>query len=755
MNKRKLVVVGNGMAGVRAVEEILKIQPDKFEITIFGKEPHPNYNRILLSKVLQGDTTVESITLNDWSWYEANEITLYTGEPVVQINTNQKYVVTSKERLVPYDELILATGSLPFMLPLPGAKKEGVTAFRDIYDCEKMVKASQKYEKAIVIGGGLLGLEAARGLLNLGMKVDVVHIGDYIMDRQLDPVAARMLQRELEEQGMNFLLQKHSSEITGHKRVKGIRFSDGSWREADLIVMAVGVRPNTGVAAGTDIEVNRAIVVDDYMRTNIPHIYAVGECAEHRGFVYGLVAPLYEQGKALAAALCDQEHPGYQGSVLSTQLKVSGVDVFSTGEFMDSDETQSMQWIDGIHNTYKKIVIRDGKIAGAVLFGDISEGARLLGMIQKKTSYKVLEREMAQGNDSKDEQIAAMADHNIVCACNGVSKGKIIEVVCEQSLESVEDVKACTKASGSCGGCRPVVADILDFIKRNGAEKEIEKEPICACTNAEHGDVIQAVQHYPNDSDAQLMSRLGWESDGGCDVCRPALHYYMSVHSNLIPDIVEERAADGTYMAAPRMYGGITGAEQLRVIADVVEKYNIPLVKLAAGPRMELYGIEEQAISDVRKALSSAVFPCGTGLRAVGTCAGIRYAKHALHDSLTLGMQLEERLESFIFPTELTIAISSGLDDEAEAHGENIGLIGAPGGWELYISGERLYVAMKPEEAVQMTEALLTYYRISAFYGEKMDSWAERLGLTLIREEMLRRKRRESSVQNQQAAAAL
>ncbi|MCP3763032.1 nitrite reductase large subunit NirB [Domibacillus sp. A3M-37] len=755
MSKRKLVVIGNGMAGVRTVEEILAIHPDKFEITIFGKEPHPNYNRILLSKVLQGDTTVESITLNDWSWYEAHQITLYTGEPVIQINTGQKYVVTLKNQIVPYDELIIATGSLPFMLPLPGAKKEGVTAFRDIYDCEKMVETSKKYNKAIVIGGGLLGLEAARGLLNLGMQVDVVHIGEYIMDRQLDPAAARMLQKELEEQGMNFLLQKNSAEITGHKRVKGLRFSDGSWREADLIVMAVGVRPNTEVVAGTDIETNRAILVDDYMRTNIPNVYAVGECAEHRGFVYGLVAPLYEQGKALAATLCGQEHAGYQGSVLSTQLKVSGVDVFSSGEFMDSDETQSLQWFDGIKNTYKKIIVRDKKVTGAVLFGDISEGAKLLGMIQKKTDYAVLEKEMSSGSSNKDELIASMADHDIVCACNGVSKGTIVSAVCEQELESVDHIKACTKASSSCGGCRPVVTDILDFIKRNGAETGTAKEAICACTGADHLDIIEAIQLCPNESREQIMKRLYWKNDTGCGICRPALLYYMGMHSSELPDIVEEQTADGTYMTAPRMYGGVTGAEQLRKIADVVEKYEIPLVKLVPGPRMGLYGIEPDSIAAVRAELSAAAPLYGEELRAVGTCAGIRYAKGALQDSISLGRQLEQKLESFVFPARITLAVSSNLNDEAKSLREEVGLIGAPGGWELYTAGERLYVTMEQEDAIRMTETLLSYYRESAFYGETMDKWLGRLGVITIREEVLKRKIEETVKKNQQAAVAL
>ncbi len=755
MKKRKLVVIGNGMAGVRCVEEILKINKDAFEITIFGKEPHPNYNRILLSKVLQGDTTIESITLNDWKWYEDNEITLHTDEQVIRINTEENYVVTAKDRVVSYDELIVATGSLPFMLPLPGAKKEGVTAFRDISDCETMVQSSQKYKKAIVIGGGLLGLEAARGLLNLGMQVDVVHIADYLMDRQLDPTAAGMLQKELEEQGMNFLLQKNSAEITGHKRVKGLRFADGSWREADLIVMAVGVRPNIEVVSGTDIETNRAIVVDDFMRTNIPNIYAVGECAEHRGFVYGLVAPLYEQGKALASALCGQKHAGYQGSVLSTQLKVSGVDVFSAGEFMDSDDTQSLKWYDGMKNTYKKIVVRDKKIVGAVLFGDITEGAKLLGMIQKKTSYSVLEAEMNSGEVNKDEQIASMADQEIVCACNGVSKGAITKAVCDQELESVDEIKACTKASSSCGGCRPVVADILDFIKRNGAGAGKEKKSICACTTADHADIIEAIQLYPNDSKEVIMKRLDWKNEAGCAICRPALHYYMGLHSQLLPEIKAERAADGTYTVAPRMYGGVTGADQLRKIANVVEKFNIPLVKLAEGPRMELYGIKEEAIKAVRAELSSAAPIYGKELYAVGTCAGIKYAKEAMQDSIGLGARLEQKLESVVFPGNITIGVSSSLHDEAQAFKKEVGLIGAPGGWEIYAAGERLYVMMNQEEAIFMTEKLLAYYRETAFYNETLLKWIGRLGITQIREELLKRKAEKTINKNQQAVAAL
>ena len=738
MTKRKLVVIGNGMAGVRTVEEILKINPNAFEITIFGKEPHPNYNRILLSKVLQGDTTVESVTLNDWQWYKDNGIALYTDEQVVQLCTEERYVVTAKSRKVPYDELIIATGSVPFMLPLPGAEKEGVTAFRDISDCEKMIEYSAKYNKAIVIGGGLLGLEAARGLLNLGMTVDVVHISEHLMDRQLDPLAAEMLRKELENQGMNFLLQATSAEITGRDRVDGLRFADGSWRAADLVVMAVGVRPNTEIAVETDIEVNRAIVVDDYMRTNLPNVYAVGECVEHRGSVYGLVAPLYEQGKVLAAALCGQAHEGYQGSVLSTQLKVSGIDVFSAGEFAESEETVQLKWYDGIQNTYRKVVLRNQEVVGAVMFGDTSTGSDLLNMIQQKANYAEVEKEFAASPANKDDKIAAMADYDLVCACNGVSKGTIANAICNEELESIDDVKACTKASSSCGGCRPLVGDLLDYVQRYGIADK--KQPICTCTEAEQAELLEMIKQYPEDTQETIMLRLGWTTAEGCKTCLPAIQYYMGVHSAELPEITEERTADGTYMVSPRLHGGVVATEQLVKIASIVEKYNVPLVKMAAGPRMELYGINEEELDAIRAELAIEAPSYGYGLRAVSTSAGSRYEKNAMQDSLLLGFDLEKELEFHRFPTEITIGISAGIDDQAKARREEVSLIGAPGGWELYGGGERFYTAMTANEALSMTKALLCLYQQTAFYLEELADWVKRMGILSIREKMIHQK---------------
>src|SRR6478609_3255468 len=384
MQKKKLVLIGNGMAGVRAIEEVLKVSSEAFEITIFGSEPHPNYNRILLSKVLQGDTNVEDITLNDWNWYQENNITLYTGETVTSIDSIKKEVATNSGRVESYDELILATGSLPFILPIPGSDKKGVTAFRDIKDTDEMLQASQQYKKAAVIGGGLLGLEAARGLLNLGMDVSVIHLAPYLMERQLDPTAGKLLQNELEKQGMKFLLEKQTAEIVGDERVEGLSFKDGTFLEADLVVMAVGIKPNVQLAKEAGLNVNRGIVVNDYMQTDIPNVFAVGECAEHRGMVYGLVAPLYEQGKVLAGEICEVEGKPYEGTILSTKLKVSGVDVFSAGEINEDKHTKAIKEFNEWEGTYKKVLIRDDKISGAVLFGNTKEGNKLLSMINKR-----------------------------------------------------------------------------------------------------------------------------------------------------------------------------------------------------------------------------------------------------------------------------------------------------------------------------------------------------------------------------------
>ncbi|RAP77294.1 nitrite reductase large subunit NirB [Paenibacillus montanisoli] len=755
MGKQKLVLIGNGMAGVRCVEEILALAPDRFEITIFGKEPHPNYNRIMLSKVLQGDTAISDITINDWQWYQDNGITLYTGDPVTRIDTVKRRVLSEKGRSVEYDQLIIATGSLPFMLPLPGADKQGVTAFRDINDCNRMLEASKLYKRAVVIGGGLLGLEAARGLLNLGMEVHVVHIFNYLMNRQLTPTSAGMLRKELEMQGMRFHMGKQTEKIIGKKRAEGLQFKDGSKLEADLVVIAVGVRPNIKLAADSGIETNRAIVVNDFMETNVPGVFAVGECAEHRNMVYGLVAPLYEQGKVLAKKICAIETEGYEGSILYSQLKVSGVEVFSAGEIRDSEITASHKVIDGVRNTYKKIAIRDNKIVGAVLFGDSSEGNKLLGYIKQQADVSELDKPAVSGG--VDEAYAASISLTAtVCSCNGVTKGAIMDAVRDNGCESVEDVRACTRASGTCGGCKPLVSAMLQLALQSKDSASVQKETVCGCTAFSHDELRQAVRRTRYRTAYEVMKDLRWSKENGCDVCRSALRYYVGLALEGSEDTrakLEEESpaaislhADNMVTIAPRMYGGVTSSEQLRQIADVIDQYGIPLVKLSNGTHIELLGIEASQADSARASLGQPAalsISYGKTVASVATCTGIGYDGSAMQDSVRLGILLERSLEHLQLPCQVSIAVSASPLHRAGTLAKDLGIAGAPGGWEIYVGGsggtklrqgELLCMEPSEETVLELSAAFLQWYREEAHYGETTARWVERIGITQLRE---------------------
>ncbi|MCY9234395.1 NADPH-nitrite reductase [Bacillus spizizenii] len=756
MGKKQLVLVGNGMAGVRAIEEILSVAKDEFQITIFGAEPHPNYNRILLSKVLQGDTDIKDITLNDWDWYEENNIQLYTNETVIKVDTENKTVITDADRIQPYDELILATGSVPFILPIPGADKKGVTAFRDIKDTDTMLAASKQYKKAAVIGGGLLGLEAARGLLNLGMDVSVIHLAPYLMERQLDATAGRLLQNELEKQGMAFLLEKQTEEIIGDGRVEGVRFKDGTSIEADLVVMAVGIRPNTALGAESGIPVNRGIIVNDYMQTEIPHIYAVGECAEHRGIAYGLVAPLYEQAKVLAKHICGIETKPYEGSVLSTQLKVSGVEVFSAGDFNESDEKKAIKVFDEQDGIYKKIVLRGNQIVGAVLFGDSSEGNRLFSMIQKEadiTETSKISILQPLNQEAGTSMTAAMSDDEIICGCNGVSKGAIIQAIQEKGCSSTDEIKACTGASRSCGGCKPLVEEILQHTLGSDFDASAQKEAICGCTTLSRDEVVEEIKAKGLSHTKEIMNVLGWKTPEGCSKCRPALNYYLGMinptkyEDERTSRFVNERMhaniqKDGTYSVVPRMYGGVTNSTDLRKIADVVDKYEIPLVKMTGGQRIDLIGVKKEDLPKVWEDLDMpSGYAYGKTLRTVKTCVGEQFCRFGTQDSMALGIALEKKFEGLNTPHKVKMAVSACPRNCAESGIKDLGVVGIDGGWELYVggnggthlrAGDLLIKVKTNEEVLEYAGAYLQYYRETANYLERTSAWLERVGLSHV-----------------------
>lgn len=754
--KKKLVLIGNGMAGVNCIEQILKLAPNRYDITIFGSEPHPNYNRILLSSVLAGDADMNDIVINSWDWYRENNIIIHAGHTVNAIDTKYKIVRTESGIQVPYDDVIIATGSLPFMLPLPGADKKGVIAFRDIKDCETMMEASKKYKKAVVIGGGLLGLEAARGLLNLNMEVSVVHSNRILMNRQMDETGGIMLQKELQQQGMKFLLGKHTEKILGKDRVTGLRFTDGSEESADLVVMAVGIKPNMAMAKKSGIEVNRGILVNDFMETNIPNVYSVGECVEHRGISYGLVAPLYEQAAVLAKKLAGLETEGYHGSVVSTKLKVSGVDVFSAGQYLDDVDTRAVRVQDEFGGVYKKVVIRNGKVIGSVLFGDISDGARLFAMIRSGEDVTGKEKEILLGSGgsapSNADLIASMSDDEIVCGCNGVSKGAVVNAINEKGCSSVNDIKACTKASASCGGCKPLVADVLTYVLGDGVKTV--KEGICGCTTLSRDEVVDSIREMKLTTSKEVMHVLDWSNPEGCSKCRPALNYYLGM---VWPeDHEEERESrfvnernhaniqkDGTYSVVPRIYGGVTTPQDLMKIAEVAQKYEVPLVKITGGQRIDLLGVKKEDLPSMWTDLDMpSGYAYGKTLRTVKTCVGSTFCRFGTQDSMAMGIEMEKRFERLSTPAKFKMAVSGCPRNCAEATIKDLGVVAIDGGWEIHVGGNGgtkvrvtdLLVKVKTEEEVlEWTGAYMQYYRETGKYNERTAEWLERVGLANIK----------------------
>lgn len=614
MKKIKLVMVGNGMAGVRTLEELLKLNSDFYDITVFGAEPHPNYNRILLSPVLAGEQTFEEIVLNDLNWYAENGIKLLLDRKVVQIDRVRRRVVAADGSEAEYDRLLLATGSVPFILPIPGNRLQGVIGYRDIADTQAMIDCARTHSHAVVIGGGLLGLEAANGLKQRGMDVTVVHLSDWLLERQLDRTAGKLLQGALEARGIRFRLNTQTQELmdNGSGRVCAVQFNDGDVIPADLVVMAAGIRPNTELAESAGIPCNRGILVNDTLQTYDPRIYAVGECANHRGIAYGLVAPLFEQAKVCANHLAHLGYARYQGSVTSTKLKVTGIDLFSAGDFIGGEGSETITLSDPIGGVYKKLVIKDDVLVGACLYGDTADGGWYFRQIRENHNVAQIRDHLMFGENALGDvghqgqnSAASMPDTAEVCGCNGVCKGTIVKAIQEHGLFSVDEVKKHTKAASSCGSCAGLVEQILISTVGGAADvKPKSEKAICGCSDLNHGQIRKAIREHRLTSLDAAMRFMDWKTPNGCATCRPALNYYLiSTWPGEAKDdpqsrLINERAhaniqKDGTYSVVPRMWGGVTNAAELRRIADVADKYQVPMVKVTGGQRIDLLGGEE------------------------------------------------------------------------------------------------------------------------------------------------------------------
>ena len=524
--REKLVVIGNGMAGCRAVEEILARDGARYAITIFGAEPRVNYNRIMLSPVLSGEKAFDEIIINGPEWYADNAITLVAGDAVVAIDRAAKTVTSASGRVEPYDRLLLATGSDPFIIPVPGHDLAGVVTFRDLDDVEKMVKAAGQGGSAVVIGGGLLGLEAAHGLSLRGMAVTVIHLMPTLMERQLDEAAGWLLKAELEARGQSILTGADTAGIIGEGgHVTGVKLKDGREIAADIVVMAVGIRPATALAKAAGLAVERGIVVDDHMVTSDPAILAVGECVQHRGACYGLVAPLWEMCRALAdAAMGDGSGAGYVGSVTSTKLKVSGIDLFSAGDFSGGDGAEDIVMRDAARGLYKRVVVKEGRLVGAVLYGDTSDGGWYFDLLKKGEDISdirealIFGQAFAQGGSARldpSQAVAALSDDAEICGCNGVSKGAVVACI-NGGAGTLDAVRAGCKASASCGSCTGLVESLLALTLGEEYAGERAEKTLCKCTSFTHGEVRHLIVDKGLKAIPQVMQELHWSTPDGC-----------------------------------------------------------------------------------------------------------------------------------------------------------------------------------------------------------------------------------------------
>ncbi len=761
--RERLVVVGNGMAGMRTVEELLKLDPARFAITVFGAEPHGNYDRILLSSVLAGEKEVDDIVINSRAWYQENGITLHAGDPVVAIDPAACTVTARSGLTVGYDRLLLATGSRPIVPPIPGLNLPGVCAFRDISDVDTMIAAAASHRRAVVIGGGLLGLEAAWGLKRRGMDVAVVHLMPTLMERQLDETAGRLLQRDLTERGIAFFTNGQTEEVTGTQRVTGVNLADGRQVPADLVVVAIGIRPDIALARDAGLEVGRGIVVGDNLATSNPNVFAVGECAEHRGQVVGLVAPIWDMARVCAHHLAGGETLAYTAQTTATRLKITGIDVYSAGLLAAGEDEEEIVLRDARRGVYRKLVTRADRLVGTVLYGDVTDGAWYFDLIRRRDDVSayagrmILGQAAAQGGGEPGGiDVGAMADDAQICGCNGVCKGDIVTAIKTRGLETYEAVKARTKASASCGTCAPLVRQLLAATL--GVEVSGPTVPaVCKCTDRTHEEVRAAIIGQTLKTQDAVRAAMGWRTGDGCASCRPALNYYLlcawpgEYEDDSRSRFVNERVhaniqKDGTYSVIPRLWGGTATPGELATIAEVARAYNIKEVKITGGQRLGLYGIKKADLPAVWAALSAAGLVSGhayaKGLRTVKTCVGLEWCRFGTQDSTTLGKRLERLSWGNWTPHKFKMAVSGCPRNCAEASIKDFGVVCVEAGFELLVGGnggielrgtDKLCTVATEEEVLEYCGAFMQLYREEARYLDRTAPYVIRVGIAYIR----------------------
>ena len=764
--KAKLVVIGNGMAGARALEEILRRGGgESFDVTVFGDEPYGNYNRILLSNVLAGIEDTGEIYLNPIDWYAENGIDLRSGVRVVRVDRYARVVHADDGTRMHYDKLVIATGSRSFFPPMDGMWLDdktltpGVFGFRSLDDCTAMLAYAQDARTAVVIGGGLLGLEAARGLMNHGLKTHVVHATSTLMNAQLDDTAGGILRRSVEGIGIEVHTEARTrSVIVRDGRTAGLAFADGTELECDMVVVSAGIRPNVGLAQRAGLSVERAIVVDDHMRSiDDDDVYVVGECAQHRGQVYGLVAPLWEQAEVLADHLTRTDLSAvYQGSRMTTKLKVAGVSVASMGiKAPEHPDDEFVQFSEPKRGIYKTIIVRDGKLVGATLLGDTSKVAFLIQAFDR--GLPLPEERISLmfdiGTPPAEVGAAELADDAQVCNCNGVSKGAL--VACVQGGEkTVTGVMAKTRAGKGCGSCKSLVSQIVEWAAGGEVAEDPSANWYVPGVPYDKPELMDKIRELQLHSVSSVFAAL---APDGTEDAQSKMGLASLLQMMWADEFVDERDArfindrvhaniqrDGTFSVVPQMKGGVTSVEQLRTIADVAEKYDVPMIKLTGGQRIDLLGLRKEDLPDVWADLGMpSGYAYGKSFRTVKTCVGTDFCRFGVGDSTTLGIRIEERFQGIAGPGKMKLAVTGCPRNCAEALCKDLGVVAVDGGrWEIYVGGaagahirkgDLLATVDDPDLVITLTGRFLQYYRENAKWLERTYAWVPRIGIEKIR----------------------
>jgi nitrite reductase (NADH) large subunit len=764
-SKQRLIVIGNGMAGARLVEDVLaRGGPDSFEIVIFGDEPYGNYNRILLSSVLAGTHDLKDIFINPLAWYEESNVKLHAGVRVTAIDRENGLVIGENGVTEVYDKLVFATGSSPFIPPMEGCQsenrggfKDGVFVFRTLDDCEAITDYVQRAGRAAVIGGGLLGLEAARGLLRLGADVHVVHLMEHLMEVQLDAAAGAALKRSMESMGVKVHLNKCTTAILGNGHVTGLQFRDGTKLECDLVVISAGIRPNAKLAEEAGLAVDRGIVVDDGLTClNDPNIFAVGECAQHDGRVYGLVAPLWEQTAILADRLTGRK-PGaaYRGSRVSTKLKVMGIELAVMGERVARDENdEEVIYSEPGRGIYKKLIVRNGRLAGAILLGDTANAPALLQAYDRGTILPENRAELLfpDAGEPAGPSLESLPDEAQICNCNGVSKGRIIEAV-KNGCRSLKALCDATRAGTGCGSCKGQVNRLLEFAAGDLVAEDPSIHYYVPGVPLTKPDLIGAIKEKNLRSVSAVFAELAggnedpaskaglasllktiWGKD--YDDERDARFINDRVHANI--------QRDRTFSVVPRIYGGVTSPAELRRIADIAEKYNARMVKITGGQRIDLLGIRKEDLPNVWRDLE---MPSGhaytKAFRTCKTCVGSDFCRFGVGDSIALGIKIEKRFQGIEAPHKMKLAAAGCPRNCSEATTKDLGAVAIEGGkWEIYIGGaagsqvrkgDLLLTVETHDEVLRFMGRFMQYYRENAKYLERTYDFVERIGIEDLR----------------------